>query len=159
MLPRLKRSSFEEREDAGKEEEEQEELSETDSEDDDEGVIEQAANEQRKKKIIIRVVYGKGSTAQSTSSSSSTFLCCQADECGVDLQTAKKYHQRHKVCERHSKAAVVLVSGIRQRFCQQCSKFHEISEFDDTKRSCRDRLAGHNERRRKTHATLTQSEQ
>ncbi|KAK5843841.1 hypothetical protein PVK06_006299 [Gossypium arboreum] len=27
--------------------------------------------------------------------------------------------------------------------------FHEISKFDGTKRSCRDRLAGHNLRRRK----------
>lgn len=28
-------------------------------------------------------------------------------------------------------------------------RFHELAEFDDTKRSCRRRLAGHNERRRK----------
>ncbi|KAI9076968.1 hypothetical protein K1719_041044 [Acacia pycnantha] len=27
--------------------------------------------------------------------------------------------------------------------------FHELSEFDNSKRSCRRRLAGHNERRRK----------
>ena len=56
------------------------------------------------------------------------------------------------MCEAHSKAAVVLVAGLRQRFCQQCSRFHELSEFDDTKRSCRRRLAGHNERRRKSSA-------
>lgn len=31
-------------------------------------------------------------------------------------------------------------------------RFHELSEFDDTKRSCRRRLAGHNERRRKSSA-------
>lgn len=29
-------------------------------------------------------------------------------------------------------------------------RFHVLSEFDDTKRSCRKRLAGHNERRRKS---------
>lgn len=29
-------------------------------------------------------------------------------------------------------------------------RFHELSEFDETKRSCRRRLAGHNERRRKS---------
>ena len=85
----------------------------------------------RKKKVIIRVVYGKSlrtasSVCSSSSSSSSSLLCCQADKCGVDLRTAKKYHQRHKVCERHSKAAVVLVCGIRQRFCQQCSKYVSI---------------------------------
>jgi hypothetical protein len=32
------------------------------------------------------------------------------------------------------------------------SRFHELSEFDDVKRSCRLRLAGHNERRRKSSA-------
>ncbi|XP_062190621.1 squamosa promoter-binding-like protein 13 [Phragmites australis] len=77
---------------------------------------------------------------------------CQAERCGADLSEAKRYHRRHKVCEAHSKAAVVLVAGLRQRFCQQCSRFHELSEFDDTKRSCRRRLAGHNERRRKSSA-------
>ncbi|PIA35202.1 hypothetical protein AQUCO_03600099v1 [Aquilegia coerulea] len=59
------------------------------------------------------------------------------------------YHFKHRVCEFHSKAPVVIVSGVSKRFCQQCSRFHELSEFDDVKRSCRKRLAGHNERRRK----------
>uniref|UniRef100_A0A2N9F5Q9 SBP-type domain-containing protein n=1 Tax=Fagus sylvatica TaxID=28930 RepID=A0A2N9F5Q9_FAGSY len=75
--------------------------------------------------------------------------CCQAEKCGADLSDAKRYHRRHKVCEYHSKALVVIVAGQRQRFCQQCSRFHELSEFDEAKRSCRIRLAGHNERRRK----------
>ncbi|CAD5190304.1 unnamed protein product [Musa acuminata subsp. malaccensis] len=76
--------------------------------------------------------------------------CCQAENCTADLTEAKRYHRRHKVCEAHSKAAVVMVAGFRQRFCQQCSRFHELAEFDDSKRSCRRRLAGHNERRRKS---------
>lgn len=75
---------------------------------------------------------------------------CQADGCGADLSGAKHYHRRHKVCEFHSKAAVVLFAGgVQQRFCQQCSRFHVLSEFDETKRSCRKRLADHNRRRRK----------
>ncbi|XP_021740627.1 squamosa promoter-binding protein 1-like [Chenopodium quinoa] len=101
---------------------------------------------------------------------------CQADNCTADLTEAKRYHRRHKVCEFHAKAPVVIVKTSHQRFCQQCSKcvttflllhtqkyfytisvrvskflarFHDLSEFDDTKRSCRMRLAGHNERRRK----------
>ncbi|KAE9592905.1 hypothetical protein Lal_00029099 [Lupinus albus] len=74
---------------------------------------------------------------------------CQAEKCGADLTDAKKYHRRHKVCEFHSKAPVVVVAGLRQRFCQQCSRFHDLAEFDEAKRSCRRRLAGHNERRRK----------
>ncbi|KAF8025830.1 hypothetical protein BT93_F2610 [Corymbia citriodora subsp. variegata] len=75
--------------------------------------------------------------------------CCQAERCGTDLTDAKRYHRRHKVCEVHAKAPVVMVGGLRQRFCQQCSRFHELMEFDESKRSCRRRLAGHNERRRK----------
>ncbi|KAF3960381.1 hypothetical protein ACB098_02G214900 [Castanea mollissima] len=136
--------------------------------------------EYTRKKVMIRVVSARQrmsslvplmsySSDSSSSSSTSTSTCygniiggsdsigslrCQADECGVDLKMAKTYHKRHKVCERHAKAAVVLVTGIRQRFCQQCSKFHEISQFDDNKKSCREKLAGHNERRRKTYADL-----
>ncbi|KAL6011911.1 hypothetical protein ACLOJK_002377 [Asimina triloba] len=121
-----------------------------------------------------------GKTLTSTSSPNSQqlqTLRCQADDCDADLGSAKRYHQRHKVCEKHAKAAVVVVGGVHQRYCQQCSsfglfsaieiripfqgkdsnkragiaasRFHEISQFDDSKRSCRERLAGHNERRRK----------
>ncbi|XP_017699431.2 squamosa promoter-binding-like protein 7 isoform X2 [Phoenix dactylifera] len=75
---------------------------------------------------------------------------CQVEGCNKALGDAKDYHKRHKVCEMHSKAPKVVVLGAEQRFCQQCSRFHVISEFDDAKRSCRRRLAGHNERRRKS---------
>eukprot|EP00249_Psilotum_nudum_P025216 c29477_g1_i1 orf=316-1635(+) len=74
---------------------------------------------------------------------------CQVEGCKADLTSAKEYHRRHKVCEQHSKAARVPVASKEQRFCQQCSRFHTLSEFDEGKRSCRRRLAGHNERRRK----------
>ncbi|KAH0920269.1 hypothetical protein HID58_027929 [Brassica napus] len=75
---------------------------------------------------------------------------CQVDNCNEDLSVAKDYHRRHKVCEVHSKATKALVGNQMQRFCQQCSRFHLLSEFDEGKRSCRRRLAGHNRRRRKT---------
>ncbi|XP_061360086.1 squamosa promoter-binding-like protein 6 isoform X2 [Gastrolobium bilobum] len=58
---------------------------------------------------------------------------CQVYGCNMDLSSSKDYHKRHKVCDVHSKTAKVIVNGIEQRFCQQCSR----------------RLAGHNERRRK----------
>ncbi|EOA33388.1 hypothetical protein CARUB_v10020369mg [Capsella rubella] len=74
---------------------------------------------------------------------------CQVYGCNMDLTSSKDYHKRHRVCETHSKTSVVIVNGLEQRFCQQCSRFHFLSEFDDGKRSCRRRLAGHNERRRK----------
>ncbi|XP_019224679.1 PREDICTED: squamosa promoter-binding-like protein 6 isoform X2 [Nicotiana attenuata] len=79
---------------------------------------------------------------------------CQVQGCGKDLSSCKDYHKRHKVCEVHSKTAKVIVNGIEQRFCQQCSRFHLLAEFDDGKRSCRKRLAGHNERRRKPQTGL-----
>ncbi|XP_015080583.1 squamosa promoter-binding-like protein 3 [Solanum pennellii] len=75
---------------------------------------------------------------------------CQVETCEANLDGAKKYHKRHKVCQVHAKAPIVLLAGLKQRFCQQCSKFHELSEFDGTKKSCRLRLDGHNKRRRKT---------
>ncbi|CAJ1948174.1 unnamed protein product [Sphenostylis stenocarpa] len=75
---------------------------------------------------------------------------CQVEGCHVALVNAKEYHRRHRVCDMHSKAPKVVVLGVEQRFCQQCSRFHVVSEFDESKRSCRRRLAGHNERRRKS---------
>ncbi|CAN4122036.1 unnamed protein product [Withania somnifera] len=74
---------------------------------------------------------------------------CQVYGCNKDLSSSKDYHKRHKVCDEHSKTAIVIVNGTEQRFCQQCSRFHLLAEFDEGKRSCRKRLAGHNERRRK----------
>lgn len=47
---------------------------------------------------------------------------CQVDGCRQDLSSAKDYHRRHKVCEMHSKASRVMVAGLEQRFCQQCSR-------------------------------------
>ncbi|CAN4117452.1 unnamed protein product [Withania somnifera] len=66
------------------------------------------------------------------------------------MANTKAYHRRHKVCEFHAKAPAVLIGRLLHRFCQQCSRFHQLAEFDDAKRSCRRRLAGHNERRRKS---------
>ncbi|XP_057790305.1 squamosa promoter-binding-like protein 1 [Salvia miltiorrhiza] len=81
---------------------------------------------------------------------SSNRAVCQVEDCGADLSKAKDYHRRHKVCQMHSKASKALVGNQMQRFCQQCSRFHALLEFDEGKRSCRRRLAGHNKRRRKT---------
>nr|AMR58258.1 squamosa promoter-binding-like protein 3 [Oncidium hybrid cultivar] len=74
---------------------------------------------------------------------------CQVEGCDIDLTAAKDYHRKHRVCERHSKSPRVIVAGHERRFCQQCSRFHDLSEFDQKKRSCRRRLSDHNARRRK----------
>lgn len=48
---------------------------------------------------------------------------CQVEGCKVDLTDAKAYYSRHKVCGMHSKSPRVIVAGLEQRFCQQCSRF------------------------------------
>ncbi|XP_022888133.1 squamosa promoter-binding-like protein 12 isoform X1 [Olea europaea var. sylvestris] len=75
--------------------------------------------------------------------------CCQVEGCNLDLTLVKDYHRRHRICEIHSKSPKVIVAGMERRFCQQCSRFHGLSEFDDNKRSCRRRLSDHNARRRR----------
>ncbi|XVF08870.1 hypothetical protein REPUB_Repub07fG0041400 [Reevesia pubescens] len=76
-------------------------------------------------------------------------VSCIVDECNSDLSEARRYHRRLKVCEFHAKSAEVMMNGHKQRFCQQCSRFHSLGEFDEGKRSCRRRLAEPNMRRRK----------
>ncbi|GJV54528.1 squamosa promoter-binding-like protein 16 [Tanacetum coccineum] len=86
------------------------------------------------------------------SSNISIIVSCLVDGCTADLGQCREYHRRHKVCEVHSKTAKVTIAGRDQRFCQQCSRFHSLAEFDEGKRSCRKRLDGHNRRRRKPQA-------
>ncbi|KAG8095147.1 hypothetical protein GUJ93_ZPchr0012g19217 [Zizania palustris] len=74
---------------------------------------------------------------------------CQVEGCGVGLGGSKEYYRKHRVCEVHTKCPRVVVAGKERRFCQQCSRFHSLSEFDQKKRSCRRRLSDHNARRRK----------
>nr|AQQ11820.1 squamosa-promoter binding protein-like protein [Bambusa multiplex] len=96
---------------------------------------------------------GGGGGGGGSGNGGGSYPMCQVDDCRADLTNAKDYHRRHKVCEIHSKTTKSLVASQMQRFCQQCSRFHPLSEFDEGKRSCRRRLAGHNRRRRKTHPT------
>lgn len=55
---------------------------------------------------------------------------CQVEGCHVALVNAKEYHRRHKVCEMHSKSPKVVVLGLDQRFCQQCSRSSLILTFN-----------------------------
>ncbi|KAJ0038241.1 hypothetical protein Pint_23738 [Pistacia integerrima] len=87
--------------------------------------------------------------SKSNSQATHVAACCQVEGCGLDLSSAKDYHRKHRVCEGHSKCPKVIVGGVERRFCQQCSRFHGLSEFDERKRSCRRRLSDHNARRRK----------
>ncbi|KAK4405421.1 Squamosa promoter-binding-like protein 1 [Sesamum angolense] len=87
---------------------------------------------------------GKSGKKTKVTCAPSSHSVCQVEDCKADLTNAKDYHRRHKVCAMHAKATRALVGNIMQRF-------HGLQEFDEGKRSCRRRLAGHNKRRRKTH--------
>lgn len=43
----------------------------------------------------------------------------------------------------------LVIEGQRVRFCQQCGAFHDIRDFAGQRKSCKRKLAQHNERRRK----------
>ncbi|KAL9256869.1 Squamosa promoter-binding-like protein [Drosera capensis] len=74
---------------------------------------------------------------------------CQVPGCEVDIRELKGYHRRHRVCLRCANAAEVVIGGEEKRYCQQCGKFHILSDFDEDKRSCRRKLERHNNRRRR----------
>lgn len=74
---------------------------------------------------------------------------CQVPGCEVDISELKGYHKRHRVCLRCANASTVVLDGQNKRYCQQCGKFHVVSDFDEGKRSCRRKLERHNNRRRR----------
>ncbi|KAF7837176.1 squamosa promoter-binding-like protein 7 isoform X2 [Senna tora] len=74
---------------------------------------------------------------------------CQVPGCEADISELKGYHRRHRVCLRCANASTVMLDGEAKRYCQQCGKFHILSDFDEGKRSCRRKLERHNRRRRK----------
>lgn len=74
---------------------------------------------------------------------------CQVPGCEVDISELKGYHRRHRVCLRCANAATVMLHGEAKRYCQQCGKFHVLTDFDEGKRSCRRKLERHNTRRRR----------
>ncbi|XP_022760465.1 squamosa promoter-binding-like protein 7 isoform X2 [Durio zibethinus] len=74
---------------------------------------------------------------------------CQVPSCKADISELKGYHRRHRVCLRCANSTTVLIDGESKRYCQQCGKFHLLSDFDEGKRSCRRKLERHNNRRRR----------
>ncbi|XP_039048807.1 squamosa promoter-binding-like protein 7 isoform X2 [Hibiscus syriacus] len=74
---------------------------------------------------------------------------CQVPGCEVDISELKGYHRRHRICLRCANSRTVLIDGETKRYCQQCGKFHLLSDFDEGKRSCRRKLERHNIRRRR----------
>uniref|UniRef100_A0AB39A6L8 Squamosa promoter-binding protein n=1 Tax=Actinidia deliciosa TaxID=3627 RepID=A0AB39A6L8_ACTDE len=78
-----------------------------------------------------------------------TMVRCQVPACEADISELKGYHRRHRVCLRCANATAIVLDGQKKRYCQQCGKFHILSDFDEGKRSCRRKLERHNNRRRR----------
>lgn len=74
---------------------------------------------------------------------------CQVDGCARNLNKDKEYYRRYRVCKTHAAAGQICMDNKVMRYCQQCSIFHELAAFDNNKRSCRERLSWHNDKRRK----------
>lgn len=61
--------------------------------------------------------------------SSSSSSSCLVDGCKEDLSRCREYHRRHRVCELHSKTPIVVIRGQQKRFCQQCSRYIDLSSY------------------------------
>lgn len=112
---------------SAEEEEEEEEEEEKDMEGETTVEVKFAESQLKKKKLSLGEGSGTvtGKAAASGGGGGAAVVappCCLVENCEADLSCCKKYHQRHRVCEVHAKAPVVLVDGLRQRFCQQCSR-------------------------------------
>ena len=81
---------------------------------------------------------------------------CQVPGCEVTLAALKVYNQRCRVCAEHLISGEVDFQGIVRRFCQQCARFHDVTEFDGSKRSCRVRLERHKMQRQKRKRTTAE---
>lgn len=73
---------------------------------------------------------------------------CQIEGCTTDIRKLKPYHRRHRICEEHERDPEVSINGRKMRFCQMCGRVQPVEDFDGLRRTCRDRLASHNRRRR-----------
>ncbi|KAG2483085.1 hypothetical protein HYH03_018025 [Edaphochlamys debaryana] len=81
---------------------------------------------------------------------------CHVQGCNRSLLGLRDYYQRYKICEHHLKVSSVLKDGVPHRFCQQCGRFHPLSEFDGDRRSCRTMLQRHCHRRAKQKQELAE---
>jgi len=73
---------------------------------------------------------------------------CLADGCKLELNGNGAYNLRYRLCEDHIKAMTLFQGGVAKRFCQQCSRLHEMSEFEGKRRSCISSLRLHKQRQR-----------
>ena len=70
----------------------------------------------------------------------------QVEDCTRDVCELSTYHFRYRICNVHIRLPAFMRQGKLQRFCQQCGRCHELSEFEGNQRSCRAQLDRHNAR-------------
>lgn len=74
---------------------------------------------------------------------------CQVDGCGYSLPKKTAYHTRYRICTYHATLQHMEIGGHLVRFCQQCGRFQDLSDFDGLKKSCRKKLSMHNAQRKR----------
>jgi len=62
---------------------------------------------------------------------------CRVVDCEADLSIQTNTNRKYYLCRDHWAAEAIIVEGIPQRFCGQCSRFKILSEYDGSKRTCR----------------------
>lgn len=75
---------------------------------------------------------------------------CKIDGCHADISREIFYYKKRRMCRSCVAADAVIVDGASMRFCQQCSLLHNLSDFDGSRRSCRQKLEKHKLKVRKS---------
>ncbi|GLI68611.1 hypothetical protein VaNZ11_013084 [Volvox africanus] len=81
-------------------------------------------------------IKGRGAAISGTNGTASS-SSCRVPGCISDLSRDLAYFRKYRICREHLKSPVLLVEGVPSRFCQQCSRFHHVKEFDGPQRTCR----------------------
>ena len=75
----------------------------------------------------------------------------QVDDCNEPCVSV--YCKRYHTCREHIGALRVVRGGAEVRFCQRCSSFQPIADFDGDRHTCRDALHAYNLARREMRKT------
>eukprot|EP00241_Pyramimonas_parkeae_P019379 CAMPEP_0114311934 /NCGR_PEP_ID=MMETSP0059-20121206/20122_1 /TAXON_ID=36894 /ORGANISM="Pyramimonas parkeae, Strain CCMP726" /LENGTH=323 /DNA_ID=CAMNT_0001436207 /DNA_START=229 /DNA_END=1200 /DNA_ORIENTATION=- len=90
----------------------------------------------------------KETSAGNRNSSKLSDKRCRVVGCSeTNLRKLPLYCIRHRVCGMHVKMSSVLIEGQQQRFCQKCTRFHLLADYDGGKHTCRKGLEQQRQRR------------
>ena len=76
---------------------------------------------------------------------------CTVDDCNEPCVSV--YCKRYHTCREHIGALRVVRGGAEVRFCQRCSSFQPVADFDGDRHTCRDALRAYNLARREMRKT------